>query len=59
MYIREVKKLNGQLANVPIASYPNVDQFWPYSEAEFEGFKYTYKDSKNALTDCTRLLAKK
>lgn len=59
MYIREVEMVNGQPANVPIASYPNVDQFWPYSEAEFESFKYTYKDSKNSLTDCTRLLAKK
>lgn len=59
MYIREVQKVDGQPENVPIASYKNVDQFWPFTEAEFESFKYTYKDSKNALTDCTRLLAKK
>jgi branched-chain amino acid transport system substrate-binding protein len=59
MYIREVQKVDGQLANVPIATYEHVDQFWPYSEAEFESFKYNYKDSKNSLNDCTRLLAKK
>jgi branched-chain amino acid transport system substrate-binding protein len=59
MYIREVKKVDGQLANVPIATYPNIDQFWPYTPAEFESFKYTYKNSKNELTDCSRLLAKK
>ena len=59
MYIREVQKVDGQPANVPIASFKNVDQFWPYTEAEFESFKYTYKDSKNSLTDCARLLAKK
>jgi branched-chain amino acid transport system substrate-binding protein len=59
MYIRKVEKVNGQLANVPIATYKNIDQFWPYTAAEFESFKYTYKDSKNSLTDCARLLAKK
>ena len=59
MYIREVQKVDGQPANVPIASYANVDQFWPYTAAEFASFKYTYKDSKNSLTDCARLLAKK
>ncbi len=59
MYIREVQKVDGQPANVPIATYRNIDQFWPYTAAEFESFKYTYKDSKNELTDCARLLAKK
>jgi branched-chain amino acid transport system substrate-binding protein len=59
IYIREVEMVNGRPANVPIASYPNVDQFWPFTEAEFNSFKYTYKDSKDSLTDCTRLLAKK
>jgi branched-chain amino acid transport system substrate-binding protein len=59
MYIRQVEMVNGQPENVPIASYPNVDQFWPYTEAQFESFKHTYKDSKNSLTDCTRLLATK
>jgi branched-chain amino acid transport system substrate-binding protein len=59
MYIREVQKVDGQLANVPIATYNHVDQFWPYTAAEFASFKYTYKDSKNSLNDCARLLAKK
>lgn len=59
MYIREVQKVDGQLQNVPIATYKNVDQFWPYTAAEFESFKYTYKDSKNSLNDCARLLARK
>jgi len=58
MYIRQVEMVDGQPANVPIATYKNVDQFWPYTEAEFASFKYTYKDSKNSLTDCARLLAK-
>lgn len=59
MYIREVQMVDGQPANVPIASYSNVGQFWPYTADEFASFKYTYKDSKNSLNDCTRLLAKK
>jgi branched-chain amino acid transport system substrate-binding protein len=59
MYIRQVEMVNGQPANVPIASYPSVDQFWPFTEAEFNSFKYTYKDSKETLTDCARMLAKK
>jgi hypothetical protein len=59
MYIRQVEKVDGQLANVPIATYKNIDQFWPYTAAEFASFRYTYKDSKNSLTDCVRLLAKK
>ena len=36
MYIREVEKVDGQLANVPIATYTNVDQFWPFTDAEFD-----------------------
>jgi len=59
MYIRKVEMVNGQPQNVPIASYPNVDQFWPFTEADLESFKYTYKDSKNSLTDCAHILAKK
>jgi branched-chain amino acid transport system substrate-binding protein len=59
MYIRQVEMVSGQPENVPIASYPNVDQFWPYTEADFESFKYSYKESKSSLTDCARLLAKK
>jgi branched-chain amino acid transport system substrate-binding protein len=59
MYIREVEKVDGQYANVPIATYRGIDQFWPYSEAEFLSFKHTYNDSKGHMTDCAWLLAKK
>jgi branched-chain amino acid transport system substrate-binding protein len=59
MYIREVEKVDGQLGNVPIASYPNVDQFWPFSDVEFAAYKYTYKELKGSLGDCGKLLAKK
>ena len=59
MYIREVDKVDGQLANVPIATYHDIDQYWPYTEAEFDAFKHTYNDSKDKLTDCAWLLAKK
>jgi len=59
MYIREVEKVDGQLANVPIASYPHVDQFWPFTEAEYASYKYSWKEMKGSLTDCGKLLAKK
>lgn len=59
MYIRQVQMVDGKPENVPVASYPNVDQFWPFTEAEVESFKYGYKESKNFLTDCAHLLAKK
>ena len=59
MYIRQTQMVDGKPQNVPIASYPGVDQFWPFTLAEIESFKYGYKDSKNALTDCAHLLAKK
>ena len=59
MYIREVEKVDGQLGNAPIASYPNIDQFWPFTEAEFAAYKYSYKELKGSLGDCGKLLAKK
>jgi branched-chain amino acid transport system substrate-binding protein len=59
MYIRETQKVDGQLGNVPIATYQHVDQFWPYTADEFASFKATYKDSKDSLTNCATLLAKK
>ncbi|MGH7087853.1 MAG: ABC transporter substrate-binding protein, partial [Stellaceae bacterium] len=59
MYIREVEKVAGGLGNVPIASYPHVDQFWPFTEAQYLAFKYDYKDGKGMMTDCAKLLAKK
>ncbi len=59
MYIREVQKVDGQLGNVPIATYTNVDQFWPFTDVGFAAYKYTYKELKGSLTDCSKLLAKK
>jgi len=59
MYIREVEKIDGQLGNVPIATYRDLDQFWPYTDTEFLSFKYDYKELKDSLTDCGKLLAKK
>jgi branched-chain amino acid transport system substrate-binding protein len=59
MYVREVQKVDGQLANVPVATYNNVDQFWPMTFDEFESYKYGYKDVKSDLTDCSKLLTKK
>ena len=59
MYVREVQKVDGQLANVPVATYNNVDQFWPMTYEEYESYKYGYKDLKGQLNDCSKLLAKK
>ncbi len=59
MFIREVRSVDGELANVPIATYHDIGQYWPYTEAEFSAFAHTYNDSKDKLTDCAWLLAKK
>ncbi len=59
MYIREVKKTPGGLANVPIATYTHIGQYWPFTKKEFESFKYGYKDLKSDLTNCAKVLAKK
>ncbi|HUK58035.1 MAG TPA: ABC transporter substrate-binding protein [Stellaceae bacterium] len=59
MYIREVQKVGAELGNVPIATYHDIGQYWPYSETEFQSFAHTYNDSKDKLTDCAWLLAKK
>jgi branched-chain amino acid transport system substrate-binding protein len=59
MYIREVKKVDGALANVPIQTYTNVDQFWPMTYEEMTSYKYGYKDLKGQLSDCSKVLAKK
>ena len=42
---QKASNVSGKPENVPIASYPNVDQFWPFTEAEIESFKNGYKDS--------------
>jgi branched-chain amino acid transport system substrate-binding protein len=59
IYVREVQKTDAGPANVPVATYNNVDQFWPFTAKEFESFKYTYKTLKGDLTDCAKVLAKK
>ena len=59
MFIREVKKVNGEFANEPIATYPNIGQYWPHTEQQFDQYQHTYNDSKDKMTDCAWLLAKK
>ncbi|MGH7089860.1 MAG: ABC transporter substrate-binding protein [Stellaceae bacterium] len=59
MYIRQVQKVDGGFGNVPVASYKHVDQYWPYTEAQYLSFKYDYKTGKQDMTDCSKLLAKK
>ena len=58
MFVREVKTADGAAANVPVATYTHIDQYWPFTEAQFASFKYTYKNMKGSLTDCTKVLAK-
>jgi branched-chain amino acid transport system substrate-binding protein len=59
MYVRKVEKVDGRYDNIPIATYDHVDQFWPFTEAQFESFKYSYTQAKGFLTDCTKVLAQK
>ena len=35
IYIRKVEKINGELWNTVVKTYPNVSQFWTYPPAEF------------------------
>jgi branched-chain amino acid transport system substrate-binding protein len=35
VYIRKVERRNGELANVTVATYPNVSQFWKYDAKAF------------------------
>ena len=57
--ISEIAEVGGEYGNVPIATYHDIGQYWPYTEAEFRSFAHTYNDSKDKLTDCAWLLAKK
>ncbi len=59
IYVREVQKVGDGYANVPIAVYSNVDQFWPMTLEEFESYKYRYVDLKGSLTNCAKVLEKK
>ena len=59
MYVRQVEKVGSGYVNKPVATYPNVDQFWPISFEEFESYKYRYVDLKGSLTNCGKVLEKK
>ena len=59
MYVRKVEKVGTDYVNVPIQTFSNVDQFWPFSLEEFETYKYRYIDLKGSLTDCAKVLEKK
>ena len=59
MYVRQVEKVGSDYVNTPVATYPNVDQFWPLSFEEFESYKYRYVDLKGSLTNCGKVLEKK
>jgi branched-chain amino acid transport system substrate-binding protein len=59
LYIRKVEKVGNDLVNVPIASYPKMDQFWPFSASEFLSFKYAYPELKGKMNDCAKFKEKK
>ena len=35
VYIRKVERVNGELQNTVIETFPNVSQFWKYNPAEY------------------------
>jgi branched-chain amino acid transport system substrate-binding protein len=35
IYIRKVERINGELWNTVVATYPNVSQFWTFDPKEF------------------------
>jgi branched-chain amino acid transport system substrate-binding protein len=35
VYIRKVQRLNGELQNVVIDTFPNVSQFWKYNPTDY------------------------
>ena len=35
VYIRKVERVNGELQNSVIATFPGVSQFWKYNPAEY------------------------
>ena len=59
MYVREAKKEGADYVNAPVATYDNIDQFWPLTFEEFEAYKYRYIDLKGSLTNCAKVLEKK
>jgi branched-chain amino acid transport system substrate-binding protein len=57
MYIRKVEKSGKEYVNTPIATYPTIDQFWPWKPDEYLKFK-PYAELKGKLTDCAKCLEK-
>jgi branched-chain amino acid transport system substrate-binding protein len=50
IYIRQVARVNGKLANTILKTYPQVSQFWTYDPAQFltqPTFSRDYPPSKN------------
>jgi len=59
MYVRKVEKVGNDYVNTPIQTFNNVDQFWPFSLADLEAYKYRYADLKGSMGDCKKVLEKK
>jgi branched-chain amino acid transport system substrate-binding protein len=50
VYIRKVERKNGKLVNTVIKTYPNVSQFWTYSQKDFLAspvYSRDYPQAKN------------
>ena len=55
--IRKVERVGGELVNVPIKTYPNLTQFWPWTVEEYMKYPY-FSDLKGKFTDCAKVLGK-
>ena len=53
------KKAGDGYVNSVVATYPNIDQFWPLTFEQYESYKYRYAELKGSLTDCAKVLEKK
>jgi len=58
IYIRKVEKVGGEDANVPVADYHNIDQFWPGTVADYQSYKYKTTALKGSMTDCAKMTAR-
>lgn len=56
-YIRKVERVGGELVNVPIKTYSNLTQFWPWSVDEYMKYPY-FSELKGKFTDCAKVLGK-
>ena len=59
MYVRQTEKAGDGYVNSVVATYPNIDQFWPLTFEQYESYKYRYAELKGSLTDCAKVLEKK